>query len=118
MSCIFCKIAAKEIPSNVIYEDEDVFAFHDINPQAPVHAVIVPKAHLDNILASGEDDAPLLGRLMAAVPHIARVTGIAESGFRVVVNAGRDGGQSVDHLHVHVLGGRHMAWPRNSSDLV
>ncbi|HEY3328901.1 MAG TPA: histidine triad nucleotide-binding protein [Capsulimonadaceae bacterium] len=110
-SCIFCKIAGHEIPSNVIFEDDDVFAFHDINPQAPTHAVVISKRHIDNIAASGDADAALLGKLMRAAAVVAVETGVSETGFRVVINNGADGGQSVDHLHVHVLGGRKLAWP-------
>jgi len=111
MSCIFCKIIAGDIPADVVYEDEHVFAFHDINPQAPVHIVLIPKAHIDNILAAQESDAETLGQLLLSAAHVAKLGGIAESGFRVVVNAGPDAGQSVDHIHLHILGGRKLAWP-------
>lgn len=109
--CIFCKIANKEIPAKTVYEDEEVYAFHDLNPQAPAHALVIPKRHIANLALAEESDSPLLGRLMSAAAHVARTLGIAESGFRVVANVGPDGGQTVDHLHLHVLGGRHMAWP-------
>lgn len=109
--CIFCKIVAGEIPSKVIYQDEQVFAFHDINPQAPTHIVVVPKEHIDNIQAAGPGHADILGRLSLASARVAEMAGVAGSGFRIVVNAGPDAGQSVDHLHFHVLGGRHLAWP-------
>jgi histidine triad (HIT) family protein len=110
-NCIFCKIAAGEIPSNVICETDEVFAFHDINPQAPLHAVVIPKRHIADIAASGDGDVLLLGKLMRATADVASHLGISESGFRIVVNNGPDGGQTVDHLHIHVLGGRHLTWP-------
>ena len=109
--CIFCKIANKEIPAKTVYEDEEVYAFHDLNPQAPAHALVIPKRHIGNLLLAEESDSALLGRLMGAAAHVAHTLGIAESGFRVVANVGVDGGQTVDHLHLHVLGGRHMTWP-------
>ena len=110
-NCIFCKIAASEIPSKVIFEDDDVFAFHDINPQAPVHAVIVPKTHIASIMDSNDAQVVLLGKLLRASTQVASLLGLPESGFRIVINNGRDGGQTVNHLHLHVLGGRHLTWP-------
>lgn len=110
-NCLFCKIIAGEIPSKQVYQDDHVVAFHDINPQAPSHIVVIPKLHIDDIRAAREQDGEMLGRLMLAAARIAEGAGLAQSGFRVVVNAGPDAGQSVDHLHVHVLGGRRMAWP-------
>ena len=101
--CLFCKIIAGEIPGSVVYEDDKVFAFRDINPQAPVHVLIVPKRHMANIL---ECDSETAAALTDAVRTIAAQEGVAESGFRVVSNCGRDGAQSVPHLHVHLLGGR------------
>ena len=101
-NCLFCKIIAGEIPSNKVYENDKVFAFRDINPQAPVHVLIVPKRHMDNILAC---DAETAAALTAAVRVIAAQEGVAESGFRLVSNCGRDGAQSVNHLHVHLMGG-------------
>lgn len=101
--CLFCKIIAGEIPSGKVYEDDAVYAFRDINPQAPVHVLIVPKKHMDNIL---ECDADTAAALTNAVRAIAAQEGVAESGFRVVSNCGRDGAQSVNHLHIHLLGGR------------
>ena len=101
--CLFCRIIAGEIPADVVYENEKVFAFRDINPQAPVHVLIVPRAHMANIL---ECDADTAAALTDAIRVIAQREGVAESGFRVISNCGRDGAQSVGHLHVHLLGGR------------
>lgn len=106
--CIFCKIARGEIPSAKVYEDERVLAFRDIDPKAPAHALIVPKAHFASVL---EADAQTVGALFETAKEVAKALGVAESGFRLVVNTGRDGGQSVEHLHVHLLGGRALAWP-------
>ena len=100
--CLFCKIIAGEIPSGKVYEDDKVYAFRDIHPQAPVHVLIVPKKHMDNIL---QCDAETAAELTEAVGAIAAREGVAESGFRVISNCGRDGAQSVNHLHVHLLGG-------------
>jgi histidine triad (HIT) family protein len=110
VSCLFCKIIAGEIPAKPVYEDADVFAFADINPQAPVHLLVVPRKHMASLDAAEESDAALLGRLLEAAARIAREKGLAR-GYRVVVNTGADGGQTVEHLHLHVLGGRAMAWP-------
>lgn len=106
-NCIFCMIAAGEIPAKTIYEDEEILAFDDIAPQAPVHTLIIPKQHFENM----NDDVPLstMGNLFAAVPRVAKIKGIAESGYRLIVNNGRDANQTVGHLHVHVMGGRSMS---------
>jgi histidine triad (HIT) family protein len=109
MDCIFCRIGSGEIPSKKIYEDDLCVAFYDIAPAAPVHALVIPKKHLSSILEA--DDEGLLGHLLAVARDVARAEGLAEGGFRLVINTGRDGGQSVDHLHIHVLGGRSLAWP-------
>ena len=108
---IFSKIIAREIPAEIVYEDETTLAFRDIAPQAPVHLVVVPKKPLANLLAAETSDTFLLGQLMQTAGHVARLSGLEVDGFRVVVNVGRDGGQTVDHLHLHVLGGRHLTWP-------
>lgn len=110
-NCIFCKIANGEIPSNKVYEDDQVLAFYDLDPQAPVHVLIIPKAHYDSILAvpCGKDNP--LPAMTAAAQKIAQQLGVAETGFRLVINTGKDGGQSVQHLHMHLLGGREFAWP-------
>ncbi len=108
---IFSKIIAREIPADIVYEDDQTLAFRDVNPQAPVHILIIPKKPLANLLDAQPDDALLLGQLMQAAAHVARTLGIADSGFRVIANVGLDAGQSVDHLHLHLLGGRHLTWP-------
>jgi histidine triad (HIT) family protein len=108
---IFAKIIRREIPADIVYEDDAVLAFRDVTPQAPVHILIIPKRPLANLLDAGPDDTLLLGQLMSAAAHVARTLGLDDSGFRVVVNVGPDGGQSVDHLHLHLLGGRPLSWP-------
>lgn len=109
--CIFCKIASKAIPVNTVYEDEQVIAFPDINPAAPVHVLVIPKRHIASLLEFTDDDQSLLGHIMSVIPQVARSLGLADNGFRVVVNTGDNGGQTVHHMHVHILGGRFMAWP-------
>ncbi len=106
--CIFCKIIRGEIPSNKVYEDERVLAFRDIEPQAPVHVLLVPKQHFTSIM---DVDADTFGYMQGIVKKLANELGIAEKGFRVVINTGEDGQQSVKHLHFHILGGRSMQWP-------
>ncbi|MDR2500422.1 MAG: histidine triad nucleotide-binding protein [Treponema sp.] len=109
--CIFCKIAAGEIPCSKIYEDDAFLAFHDIAPQAPLHFLLIPKRHIRNIMEiEGGDDA-LLGALLYKAQALAVELGCGEKGARFVVNCKADGGQTVDHLHIHVLGGRPLAWP-------
>jgi histidine triad (HIT) family protein len=103
-NCIFCRIARGEIPSRKVYEDEDVMAFHDINPVAPVHLLVIPRRHVASLADCDASDAPMLGKLFAALPKIAREQGCTD-GFRTIVNTGRVGRQEVYHLHVHVLGG-------------
>ncbi len=107
-ACIFCRIVQGDIPSTRVYEDDEVVAFRDIEPAAPVHVLIVPRRHVVSIDDLGADDAALLGRLMLAAAQIARDEGIAADGYRVATNVGTLGGQSVDHLHIHLLGGRQM----------
>lgn len=109
--CIFCRIGAREIPAEVVYEDDHVMAFKDINPQAPVHVLIIPKKHIPTLLDLAEDDATLLGKVYLAAQEIARKFGIAGDGFRVVANCGQAAGQTVFHVHFHLLGGRTMGWP-------
>lgn len=106
--CLFCKIVAGQIPSSKIYEDEHVLAFHDIHPQAPVHALVIPKKHLASVNELSSEDSAMLGHAFAAIQQVAQKTGIAESGFRVITNTGKDSGQVVFHLHFHVLGGRNL----------
>ncbi|HKW86014.1 MAG TPA: histidine triad nucleotide-binding protein [Nitrospiraceae bacterium] len=109
--CLFCKIVDKKIPSKIIHEDDKTVAFEDINPQAPVHVLVVPKRHAASIADLNAADAGLLGHLMLTGATIAKQKGIADSGYRLVLNTGRNGGQTVFHLHVHLLGGRPMHWP-------
>ena len=107
-NCLFCKIAAKAIPSKTVYEDEEFFAFHDINPWAPVHFLIVPKAHIVSMAHVGPEHVGLLGRMMALVPKLASQEGCnpyPDGGFRLVTNTGKEGGQEVHHMHFHVMGG-------------
>jgi histidine triad (HIT) family protein len=109
---IFEKIAAREIPAQIVFETEDFVAFRDANPQAPVHVLIIPRRCIPRIAeAQVESDAVLLGKMLCAAPEIARQLGVAESGFRLVINNGRDAGETVPHLHVHLLGGRALQWP-------
>lgn len=109
--CIFCQIANKEVPVTPVYEDDDLLAFSDINPAAPVHVLVITKKHLANLLEATSEDAQLLGHLMVTIPKIAAKLGIAEEGFRAVINTKENGGQTVPHLHCHLLGGRFMTWP-------
>ncbi|HEX6575411.1 MAG TPA: histidine triad nucleotide-binding protein [Gemmatimonadaceae bacterium] len=108
-TCLFCRIARGEIPSTKVAETDDAIAFRDIDPKAPTHILVIPRAHVASL--ADASDATMLGSLMALAASVARSEGIDESGYRVVANTGRDGGQTVDHLHLHVLGGRHMTWP-------
>ena len=108
--CLFCKIVAGEIPSNKVYEDDLILAFNDVAPQAPVHCLIVPKKHMASLDETTPEDAQLLAHIMLKVKDIAASLG-CENGYRVVINTGEDGMQSVQHLHVHILGKRKMAWP-------
>lgn len=110
-NCIFCKIVAKELPSKIVYEDDDILSFHDINPQAPVHLLVIPKKHIPSLAVVDESDEQILGKLLGKASYIAKKTGIAEDGFRVVINTNRDAQQTVFHLHLHILGGRLMSWP-------
>lgn len=110
-NCLFCKIASGDIPSKRVYEDEQVFAFADIDPQAPVHVLIVPKRHIESADVLTDADMPVLCAMFAAARVIARQYGLSEKGYRLVQNIGQDGGQSVPHLHMHLLGGRSLQWP-------
>lgn len=109
--CIFCKVAAGEIESKKVSEDDEIVAFHDINKKAPVHILVIPRKHISSLLAIEPEDEALLSKLHTAAIRLAREQGIAESGFRLVMNCNRDAGQSVDHIHLHLLGGRPMGWP-------
>ena len=108
--CLFCKIASSVIPVTRLYEDENVLAFSDIHPQAPVHILVIPKRHISSIAHASPDDAQLLSELLLAANKVAELQHL-DDGFRLVINTGRDGGQTVDHLHLHLLGGRQMNWP-------
>ena len=109
--CLFCRIVAGEVPATVVLETDRVLAFRDVNPQAPVHALVIPKDHHADVAALADADPALLGEVMAAAVAVARQEGLAEDGFRLAANTGRDGGQTVFHLHLHVLGGRALGWP-------
>ncbi len=109
--CIFCRIAGGRAPARVIWEDGDALAFHDLHPQAPVHLLVIPRRHVVSVAAAAEDDRDLLGHLFLAAARAAHLAGIAASGYRIVTNCGSGAGQSVFHLHLHVLGGRPLRWP-------
>lgn len=110
MDCIFCKIAAKEIPSNLVYEDEQVCAFYDLDPQAPVHVLIIPKAHIASAQEITPENSAVVAHVFEVAAKLAADLGL-ENGFRIVNNCGKDGQQTVQHLHFHLLGGRQMQWP-------
>ena len=110
-SCIFCKIASGDVKADIVYEDNDIIAFDDINPRAPVHVVIIPKRHIGMVSDLKEKDAGEFGRLTIAANEIAQKKGVASSGYRLVTNCGKDAGQEVAHIHIHLLGGRKFTWP-------
>jgi histidine triad (HIT) family protein len=109
MDCIFCKIVAGEIPSTKVYEDEEIIAFRDINPQAPVHIVIIPRKHIASLSHLSQSESALVGRLVTIANKLAQDEGIASRGYRVVINCGKEGGQLVPHLHLHLVGGRQLS---------
>ena len=111
MDCLFCKIINGEIPSNKVYEDEKVSAFYDISPEAPVHILIVPKEHIPSANALSEENADVVGHIFLVAAKLAGELGFSEKGYRIVNNCGEDGGQTVGHLHFHLLGGRALGWP-------
>ncbi|HRP09104.1 MAG TPA: histidine triad nucleotide-binding protein [Gemmatimonadales bacterium] len=113
MDCIFCRISSGEIPARLVFESDTVFAFHDISPQAPVHILVVPRQHAATAadLVSSPGGGQVMAELLNAAVEVARQQGLAEQGYRFVINTGRQGGQTVDHLHLHILGGRPMGWP-------
>lgn len=111
MSTIFSKIIAREIPARIAYEDDLCLAFHDVNPQAPVHILIIPKKEIARVSVATAADEPLLGHLIQVAQTVARQEGLHDTGFRLVINNGRDGGETVPHLHLHLLGGRELQWP-------
>ncbi|MCD6287597.1 MAG: histidine triad nucleotide-binding protein [Candidatus Hydrogenedentes bacterium] len=109
--CIFCSIANGDIPSEKVYENDEFCAFRDINPGAPVHILVIPKQHIERITDVTPDSGPFIGRMILVANRIVQDEGISDSGFRYVINCNRDGGQEVYHIHMHILGGRHMGWP-------
>nr|WP_286172816.1 histidine triad nucleotide-binding protein [Caproiciproducens sp. MSJ-32] len=111
MDCIFCKIIKGEIPSSKIYEDEDVLAFHDINKAAPTHFLVIPKKHIQNANEINSENSKIIAHIFEVISKITKDLGISESGYRIVNNCGKDGGQTVNHLHFHVLGQRELKWP-------
>lgn|SRR5579859_5611312 len=110
-NCIFCRIIAGTIPSTQVYADDEVVVIRDLNPQAPLHVLVLPRRHIPSIAAIGPEDGPLLARMAGAANRVASEQNVAESGYRLVINHGQDAGQTVAHLHLHVLGGRPMTWP-------
>ena len=111
MGCLFCKIVNREIPSQIVSENDHVLAFRDINPQAPTHVLVIPKKHITGVHDANDTHKEMLSELVLAGTRVAAELGLAEKGYRLVINQGQDGGQSVHHLHLHVLGGRPMGWP-------
>lgn len=111
MDCLFCKIIAGEIPSEKVYEDENVYAFKDINPEAPFHALVIPKKHIQSVSHIEQQDEELVGKIFSAIRKIADENGLDEDGYRVVTNIGENAGQTVLHMHFHVLGKRSLEWP-------
>ena len=109
--CLFCRIINKDIPSRIVFEDDRIFAFEDINPQAPTHILIIPKQHFESLEEAPNDSQDLLGYVLMQAREIARERGLHKSGYRLVLNTGRDSGQEVFHIHFHLLGGRRMSWP-------
>ena len=111
MSCIFCKIINGEIPSKKLYEDDKVLAFHDISPEAPIHFLVIPKEHIQSVNELNEKNADIISHIFLVINKLVRELNISETGYRIVNNCGKDGGQTVDHIHFHVLGQRDLKWP-------
>ncbi|MHB1455434.1 MAG: histidine triad nucleotide-binding protein [Armatimonadota bacterium] len=109
--CVFCKIISGEIPAKKAYEDESILAFYDVNPAAPVHLLVIPKKHIGSVEGIGSADHRTVYQILCVINRLAAETGVSDSGYRIVINNGPDGGQSVPHLHFHLLGGRSMSWP-------
>jgi histidine triad (HIT) family protein len=109
--CLFCRLAAREIPTEIVFESDNIFAFKDIDPKAPYHVLIIPKKHIPTLNDIGEEEKKIMGELLLAAKQIAAHLGIDETGYRTIINCNADGGQEVFHLHLHLLGGRKMAWP-------
>jgi histidine triad (HIT) family protein len=110
-TCLFCRIAAGSIPARLAHEDDDTLAFHDTDPRAPVHVLIIPRRHISAVDQLGDSDAGIMGKLLLTARKLGRELGVADSGYRLVLNNGADAGQSVDHIHMHLLGGRPLKWP-------
>ncbi len=111
MDCLFCKIVRGEIPATVVFENNDILAFHDVNPQAPTHVLVIPKKHIATINDTTDNDAQLLGRMILTAKQLAAEQHVDEAGFRLIFNVNADGGQTVHHIHLHILAGRKMTWP-------
>jgi len=109
--CIFCKIVEKQIPCDLVYEDDKVIAFNDISPQAPIHVIIIPKQHIEDLNSINQESSELIGHIFMVAKEIAKKLDVAESGYRIVSNCGEHGGQTVQHVHFHLLGGRMLQWP-------
>ena len=109
--CIFCKIINKEIPAEIVFEDDAVIAFHDNDPQADIHLMVIPKKHIETLNDLSEEDASLIGKIFTIIKSLAKDSGVSEDGYRVVVNCNKDAGQEVFHVHFHLLGGRKFTWP-------
>ena len=109
MDCIFCQIASGKIPSDTVYQDQEIVAFRDINPKAPVHILIIPKKHIASLDQLSQSDTALVGRMVAVASRLAKGEGVAEKGYRLAINCGKEGGQLVPHLHMHLLGGRQLS---------
>ena len=110
-SCIFCRITSHQASANIVYEDDNVIAFHDTDPKAPVHLLIIPKRHIGSINDLTDEDEPLVGKMLVVAKEVAKDLNLNDTGYRLVINTGREGGQAVFHLHMHLLGGRPMHWP-------
>ncbi len=111
MHCLFCKIVKGDIPAVTVFEDDDILAFRDVNPQAPAHILVIPKRHIDTINDTDTQDESLLGRMVLTAKNLALTEGFNDAGYRLVFNVNADGGQTVQHIHLHILAGRQMAWP-------
>lgn len=109
--CLFCRIAAGALPAKIVYEDDQTLAFRDIDPKAPTHVLVIPRRHIASVNELEDSDADLVGRLYLTAQEVAEAEGIKDSGYRLVMNNGADAGQTVDHIHLHVLGGRSLSWP-------
>ncbi len=109
MECVFCRIVAGELPVDALYQDDQIMAFRDINPLAPVHVLIIPKRHITSLAALADDDTTIIGHMVRVANQLARQEGVAEKGYRLVISSGEDGGQVVPHLHMHLLGGRRLS---------